>query len=231
EPHLNGPGGEVPILLHAAASGETRVLCGQGVAPQAATIERCTELGIDVMPGTGLLSAVVPGAFDAWLTLLRDYGTWTFGEVLAPAIFYAENGFPLVPAISQAIASVAPLFEEAWPSSAALYLTGGEAPRAGTLFRNPVLAETWRRLVREAGEGGREAQIERARRAWYQGFVAEAIDDFCRNTAVLDTSGERHFGLLTGQDLADWQASYEAPLSYDYHGLTVCKTGPWGQGP
>src|SRR5690606_5409168 len=78
---------------------------------------------------------------------------------------------------------------------------------------------------------GREAQIERARRAWYQGFVAEAIDDFCRNTAVLDTSGERHFGLLTGQDLADWQASYEAPLSYDYHGLTVCKTGPWGQGP
>src|SRR5262245_49707130 len=75
EPHLNGPGGEVPILLQAASERNVRVLCGQGVSPQAATIEHMRGLGLDMVPGTGLLPACVPGSFDAWMTLLRDYGT------------------------------------------------------------------------------------------------------------------------------------------------------------
>ncbi|MCB1972664.1 MAG: gamma-glutamyltransferase, partial [Geminicoccaceae bacterium] len=81
EPHLNGPGGEVPILLHDSARRLTRVLCGQGVAPQAATIEAFRDLGLDRIPGSGLLATVVPGCFDAWAMLLRDHGTMSLAEV------------------------------------------------------------------------------------------------------------------------------------------------------
>ena len=89
----------------------------------------------------------------------------------------------------------------------------------------------YRRVLSEAGDGGREGQIERARAAWYRGFVAEAIDHFCRHEKVLDVSGRRHGGLLTGDDMARWEAPVEAPLTFDYHGYTVAKGGPWSQGP
>src|SRR6185436_15618883 len=112
EPHLNGPGGEVPILLHAAKEQKVRVLCGQGVSPQSATIEHMRGLGLDIMPGTGLLPACVPGSFDAWMTLLRDYGTMKASDVLAPAIYYAGNGYPLVQRIPDAIATVAEMFRK-----------------------------------------------------------------------------------------------------------------------
>jgi gamma-glutamyltranspeptidase/glutathione hydrolase len=232
EPHLNGPGGDVPILLYSARRDEVQVICGQGTAPEAATIEAYRDLGLELVPGSGLLAAVVPGAFDAWMLLLRDYGTLPLGEVLEPAMALARNGYPLVPNISAAIERVRPLFEEEWPSSAAVYLPDGAVPRPGTLFRNPVLASTYARILEEAATGpNREAQIEAARTAWYKGFVAEAIDRFCRTQAVMDTSGRRHRGLLRADDLARWQASVETPLSYDYHGFTLCKAGPWSQAP
>jgi gamma-glutamyltranspeptidase/glutathione hydrolase len=232
EPHLNGPGGEAPILLHSTKSGRTEAICGQGVAPAAATIAAYRDLGLDIVPGTGFLAAVVPGAFDAWLLMLRDHGTMELADVLAFAIGYAERGCALVPRVSQSIAAVRELFLDEWPSSAAIYLPGGEVPRPLALFRNPKIAETYRRILHEAAAGkSREARIEKARKAWYRGFVAEAIDRFFRNTAAMDTSGERHRGLLSADDLAGWSASVEAPLTYDYHGYTLCKTGPWGQGP
>src|SRR5918911_5279964 len=89
EPHLNGPGGEVPIVFWSAAAAEPRVLCGQGGAPAAATIEHFRGLGLDLVPGTGLLAACVPGAFDAWLLLLRDFGTLPLGDIMRFAIHYA----------------------------------------------------------------------------------------------------------------------------------------------
>jgi gamma-glutamyltranspeptidase/glutathione hydrolase len=233
EPHLNGPGGDVPILLHDATRGEQRTICGQGVAPAAATIARYRDLGLELVPGSGLLAAVVPGAWDAWLLLLRDYGTLTLARVMEHALGYAEGGYPLVPRICQTIESVRELFEDEWVSSAELYLPGGGVPAPGSLFRNRDLAATWRRLLdaAEAAGPGREAQIEAARRAWREGFVAQAIDDFCRTSEVMDTSGRRHRGLLTGADLAAWQATIEAPVTLDTHGWTVCKCGPWSQGP
>ncbi|MGP1397318.1 MAG: gamma-glutamyltransferase family protein [Inquilinaceae bacterium] len=232
EPHLNGPAGEVPILTWSEKTGRVDVICGQGVAPAKATIAAYRDLGLDLVPGTGLLATVVPGAFDGWMTLLRDHGTMELRDVLAYAIHYAEHGFPLVPNISNGIASVRDLFETEWPTSAALYLAGG-VPAPGSLFRNPVLAATWRRLIDTAqGRGAnREDRIEAARAVFYEGFVAEAIDRFCRDTEVMDTSGRRHRGLLTGDDMARWRASVEPPATLDYHGHTVCKTGPWGQGP
>jgi len=154
-------------------------------------------------------------------------------EVLSYAIDLARTGYPLVERICETIASVGALFQSEWRSSAALYLPGGKVPQPGTLFRNPVLADSYERIVREAEAAGssREKQIEAARRAWSQGFVAEAIDRFCRTQEVMDSSGRRHKGVLTADDMARWQASHEAPLTYDYKGTTVAKFGPWCQGP
>ncbi|MFF5138368.1 gamma-glutamyltransferase family protein [Streptomyces sp. NPDC013157] len=230
EPHLNGPAGEVPILL-APAGGEVRVLCGQGVAPAGATVAHYRGLGLDLVPGTGPLAAAVPGAFDAWLLLLRDHGTKPLDEVLTYAIGYAEHGHPAVENVGATAESVRKLFETEWTSSAELYLPGGRAPRPGALFRNPALAATWRRLLAEtAGAGDREARIDAAREVWRTGFIAEAL---VRQAArpTMDTSGTRHTGTLTAADLAGWSASYESPVSYDWNGWTVCKAGPWSQGP
>jgi gamma-glutamyltranspeptidase / glutathione hydrolase len=232
EPHLNGPSGDVPVILFDVRKGHAEVICGQGTAPAGATIAHYRSLGLDMVPGTGLLAACVPGAFDTWMRLLRDYGTLPLAEVLAPAIFYASEGHPLVERANATIATVEKLFREHWPTSAAVYLRDGKVPGTGTLFTNPVLAETYMRVLREAkGPGSREQEIERARKVWSQGFVAEAIDSFCRTQELMDTSGQRHRGVLTGHDMAQWQATVESPLTYQYGRYTVCKAGPWSQGP
>ncbi|MGW4963053.1 gamma-glutamyltransferase family protein [Nonomuraea sp. NPDC004186] len=233
EPHLNGPGGEVPILLWSEDEQKVSVVCGQGVAPAAATIERYTGLGLDIVPGTGLLAATVPGAFGGWMLMLERWGTWSLADVLAPAIHYAEHGVPVLERIAATIESVEGLFNDDWPTSAATWLPGGRVPAAGSKLANPVLAATYRRVVAEAeaASSTREGQLDAARRAWYEGFVAEAIAEFCAKTAWRDSSGEAHGGLLTGDDLARWSASVEEPLAFDYRGHTVYKTRPWGQGP
>jgi gamma-glutamyltranspeptidase/glutathione hydrolase len=233
EPHLNGPGGDVPVIVHDVKRGRTEVICGQGPAPAKATIAHYRdELGLDLIPGTGLLAACIPGTFDTWMTLLRDYGTMRLTEVLGPAIDYAKNGFPLVERASATIDTVKDQFREHWPTSAALYLPNGKVPVPGTIFTNPKFAETYERILREAQSGGgsRENEIERARKAWSQGFVAEAVDRFCRTQEIMDTSGRRHRGVLTGQDMAGWQATIEAPIFYDYGRYRVMKAGPWTQG-
>src|SRR3954453_12827960 len=106
EPHLNGPGGDVPVIVQAAKRAKPEVICGQGVAPQGATIEHYRSLGLDLVPGTGLLATCVPGTFDTYMLLLRDYGTLTLRDVLAPAIAYAKNGYPLVERICATIDTV-----------------------------------------------------------------------------------------------------------------------------
>jgi gamma-glutamyltranspeptidase / glutathione hydrolase len=231
EPHLNGPGGDAPIILHDARKGTQHVVCGQGVSPGAATLETFASLGLDLIPGTGLLPAVVPGAFDAWALLLRDWGTWELPDVLAYAIGYARNGIHIVPRISAMIETMRPMFEREWKTSAAVFLPGGRTPAPGSLFARPALADTYERVCREAVGATREARIDAARNAWYRGFVAEAIDRFFRSAEVLDVSGCRNRGLLTGDDLARWSATVENPVGYDYHGHTVPKGGPWSQGP
>ncbi len=232
EPHLNGPGGEVPVIGHDARRGETFVVCGQGGAPGAATAGAYTDLGLDLVPGSGLLAATVPGAFGGWLLLLREYGTLRLRDVLSYAIGYAADGFPLIPSVSWSIASVADLFREHWHSSAETYLAGGGVPAPGSRFANRALAATYDRVLAEAEAASpdRDGQLEAARQIWYDGFVAEEIGKFAA-TEVMDVTGERHRGLLTSHDLSTWAARLEPPSTYEYEGLTVCKTGPWGQGP
>ncbi|KOX35241.1 gamma-glutamyltransferase [Saccharothrix sp. NRRL B-16348] len=232
EPHLNGPGGEVPVVFAAAGEAAPRVLCGQGVAPAGATISHYTGLGLDLVPGSGLLAATVPGAWDGWLTLLRDYGTKPLRDVLGYAIGYARDGFPLLERAAFTISTVADLFRDHWTSSAALWLPGGKPPEAGARFRNPKLADTWEWLLAagEAAGSDREAQIEAARRAWSQGFVAAQVDEFSR-IAHRDDSGADHAGVLTGEDMASWEASYEDAVSADFGSWSVVKPGAWTQGP
>ena len=230
EPHLNGLGGEVPILLWDVSRKRVEVICGQGPTPAAATIERITSIGLADVPGTGLLAACVPGAFGGWMALLRDHGTWQLGDILEFAIGYAQGGYPVLSRIVETVAMVEGLFREHWPSSAAVYLRDG-GPVAGARFRNPDLAKTYIRLLAEAQTvgGGREAQIEAAMRAFYSGFVADAIESHCRNE-FMDSSGAPHRGLLGGADLAGFNARHEEPVTADFHGWTVAKCGPWSQG-
>ncbi|HET6944712.1 MAG TPA: gamma-glutamyltransferase family protein [Gaiellaceae bacterium] len=222
EPHLNGPGGDLPALLW-PAGGEPVVLCAQGPAPKAATIERYRdELGLALVPGTGPLAAVVPGAFGGWLTMLRDHGTLPLGDVLRFAIGYAEHGYPVLPRIAASIRDVEQLFRDEWTTSAEVYLP---VPVPRTLHRNRTLAATYVRILEESN-GDPDAALD----CWYRGFVAAAFLEF-QQRDWLDSSGERHTGLLAEDDLRDWRPTYEAPLAVDYAGLTVVKAGAWSQAP
>src|SRR4051812_31832031 len=196
EPHMNGPGGDLPLLLWDGSS--VKVICGQGPAPAGATISAFASLGLDLVPGTGPYAACVPGAFDAWMTLLRDYGTMELADVAAYAIGYARDGFPATPGILSAIARIDP----AWTESVALWQP------AGGRLRNPVLAATYERLAASGG-ATREARIDAARDAWYRGWVAEAMTPS---------------GFLTGDDLAGFAATVEEPVSLTFRGWTVFKT-------
>ena len=232
EPHLNGPGGEVPLIL--CPNGENPiVICGQGVSPNSATLKTFSDMNLNIVPGSGLLPAVVPGAFDAWMLLLLNYGTMSLKTVLEPAISIATKGYPLVPNIINTIKSVEELFKTEWTSSAEIYLPRGKVPSIGEFFTNKKMANTYLRIIEEAENKSkdRDEQIKNARLIWSQGFIAQEIEDFCKNNEFMDTTEKRHKGLLTGDDLAGWSATIEKPLSYDYKNYSVCKTGPWGQGP
>ena len=232
EPHLNGPLGDMPLLWRGAQDQAPQVLCGQGTAPAGATIAHYRAQGLATVPGSGLLATVIPGAFGAWMALLRDHGTLPLRTILEPAIHYARHGHPVLPRVTATIDGLAGFFRDEWPTSAATWMPGGRAPEAWSLMRNPDLAATWERVLSEAeAVSGREAQIEAARRAFYQGFIAETIDAWMRDACVMDASGARHKGVLTGQDMAGWTEHWEAPLSVDYHGWRVWKAGVWSQGP
>lgn len=230
EPHLNGPAGDMPAIFYSAKTGRVEVLCAQGVAPEAATIEHYTEQGLTLIPGSGLLATVVPGAFDGWMLMLRDHGTMTLREVMQPAIDYARDGHPVLPRVANTIAGLAEYFAVEWPTSASVWTPDGKAPEPHALFKNPDLAATYDRLASSEGDT-REAQIDAARKAWREGFVAEAIFDYLKDAHVMDVSEAKHSAVLAPKDMADWRATYEEPLSYDYHGWTVHKTQAWSQGP
>lgn len=233
EPHLNGPLGDMPALLLPAGAEAPVVVCGQGTAPAGATIAHYRAEGLELIPGAGLLATVIPGAFDAWMLILAEHGRLPLRTILEPAIHYAEHGHAMLASAAASIAEMAPMFRDEWPTSAAVWLPGGAVPVAGQLFRNPALAGFWTRLLAEAeaAGAGREAQVAAARRAFSQGFVAEAVDRFMAEACVMDGTGQRRRGVLTGQDMAGWRATVEAPLSVGHHGWTVWKCGAWTQGP
>ncbi|MGH3757922.1 gamma-glutamyltransferase family protein [Actinophytocola sp.] len=233
QPHQNGPGGDLVAIFARADDPRPVVLCAQGCAPQAATVDTFTDLGLDMIPGSGPLAATIPGATPGWLTLLRDHGTISVSAALEHTVGYAEGGYPLAAQVCEFVGRVERLFRDHWHTSAALYLPGGTPPRPGSLFRNRALAATYRRIThagRQTGGRTREQAIDAALLAWREGFVAEAVEKFQR-TPWRDSSGADHPGLLTGADLAGWRPTYEAPARYSFRGYEVCKPSAWSQGP
>ncbi len=234
EPHLNGPGGDMTgVFVTAENPSEPVVLMGQGPAPAAATREHYLAEGLELVPGAGALAAAVPAAVDAWLLLLRDHGTWELADVLAFAIGYARNGHPIVGRVGTTIETVADLFTEHWPTSAALWMPDGKIPAAGDIVKNPAYADVLDRLI-AAGEAdaaaSREARIDAARREWGEGFVAKAAVKFLA-TPHRHSSGADHAGVMTEADFAGFSAGYEPATTIEFRGHTIAKTGPWGQGP
>jgi gamma-glutamyltranspeptidase/glutathione hydrolase len=232
EPHLNGPLGDMTLMIRAAGAEAPTVICGQGPAPMAATIGHYRAEGLDLVPGSGLLATVVPGAFGAWMRMLAEHGRLPLRDVLDPAIHYARHGHPVLPRVAATIAGLADFFAAEWPTSHATWCPAGTAPAPGARLANPDLADAYARILTEAEAAtGRDAQIEAARRAFYDGFVAEQIDAYLQRARVMDATGERRKGVLTGADLARWQACAEPAVACDYLGWRVWKAGPWSQGP
>jgi len=234
EPHQNGIAGEVPILVSWAADQHVYAVNGQGWMPKAATIPFFRSLGIDLIPGDGLLPATVPAVVDAWVLALQRFGTMSLRELLTPAIELAEGGFPMYPSLAACIEANRGRFVEEWPTSAAVYLPEGRPPRVGEVFRNPAWAATMRRLAdaeARAASQGREAALDAARREFYEGEIAQTIARWCREQRFRDASGQRNGGLLTEADLSGYHGRIEEPVSTTYHGYRVHKCGPWTQGP
>jgi gamma-glutamyltranspeptidase/glutathione hydrolase len=234
EPHNNGLGGEVPLLVYSANERKVFAVCGQGWAPKAATVEWFRKAKITMIPGDGFLPATVPAAFGSWALALQRFGTLTLKDVLEPAIDYAASGFPVYPVLHRALTRQAKKFRTEWPTSAALYLPDNKVPAVGDLHKNPKWAATMKKVVdveSAARKHGRADAIQAAVDYWYKGEVADKIVAFMTKTEVRDASKRKHRGLLTKEDFAAWKATIDEPVSADYHGLTVYKCGPWTQGP
>jgi gamma-glutamyltranspeptidase / glutathione hydrolase len=225
EPHLNGPGGDL-VGLVAPAGEPPRVLAGLAAAPRGASARTYRALGLDLVPGSGLLAATVPGAFDAWLLLLRDFGTWELDGVLEFALHYAENGYPVLPVVTRTISAVEALFREHWPTSADAWLS----VTAEGIHTRPAWAATLRRLMASGAGASRTDRIDAVRTEWRTGFVAKAIEEFVREP-LRDSSGANHTGVITAADVADYSASWESPVELDFRGNRVLKAGAWTQGP
>ncbi|MEQ4519573.1 gamma-glutamyltransferase [Pseudarthrobacter sp. B907] len=242
EPHLNGPGGDMTgVFVTADALSHPVILMGQGPAPAAANREHYLAEGLELVPGAGGLAAAVPAAFDAWLLLLRDHGTWELSDVLAFATGYARDGHPIVDRVGTTIETVKDLFTEHWPTSAALWMPDGKIPAGGDLVKNVAYADVLDRLVAAGdsapgdggaaeGTGSREARIDAARREWSEGFVAKAAVEFLA-APHRHSSGTDHAAVITEADFASCSASYESATTLEFRGHTIAKTGPWGQGP
>ncbi|MBN1814084.1 MAG: gamma-glutamyltransferase family protein [Anaerolineae bacterium] len=234
EPHLNGIGGEAPTLIYSAKEKKAFAICGLGWSPQAFTIEWCHEHDIDLIPGDGYLPACVPAVVDTWALAVARFGTLSFSQILQPAIELAENGFPVYERLHDDIAKNVDRFTEQYPTTGAIYCPGGRAPQVGDVLRNPDLANALKLMCRaEAGakHKGRVAGLEAARDVFYKGEIAERIIEFITANPVEDASGTAHAGLLSYEDMAEWHATVEEPVSLNYRGMDVHKCSSWTQGP
>lgn len=238
EPHLNGPGGDMTgVFTTAGNPSEPVVLMGQGPAPAAATRGHYLAERLELVPGAGALAAAVPAAVDAWLLLLRDHGTWDLADVLSFAIGYARNGHPVLDRVAGTIASVAGLFREHWPTSAALWMPDGNVPAGGDIVKNVAYADVLEQLIAAGqdaeADGGtpapRPARIDAARREWREGLVAKAAVEFLAEPHR-HSSGTDHAGVITEADFAAFSAGYEPAATLEFRGHTIAKTGPWGAG-
>lgn len=234
EPQSNGIGGEVPTLIYAAKEKKVFAISGMGWSPKAFTIDWCRENGIDLIPGDGYLPACVPAMVDTWAIALARFGTMSFAQVLQPAIELSENGFPVYSGLHNSLENSLQKYTEVYPTTGEIYCPNGRAPDVGEILNNPDLASVLKLMCRaekEAQQKGRSAAIEAARDLFYKGEIAHRIIDFITNSPVQDASGATHTGLLSYEDMAEWHATVEDPVTFNYRGLDVHKCSSWTQGP
>ncbi len=233
-----GMGGEAPILIR-TKDGKVYSIAGVGTMPKMATAEffRTRKLhygettfendgkGLKgVLPNAGLMPALVPGMVDAGLVALREFGTKSFAEVIAPAIEDAD-GYVVDEMRARSFASGVEFFD-LWPTSKAHFMPNGHTPRVGEVFHQPDLAKTLRAMVdaekKALAEGkDRKAAINAVHDYFYKGEIAKKIDAFSKENN----------GLLRYEDFASFHADVEEPVSTTFHGYTVYKPGFWSQGP
>jgi gamma-glutamyltranspeptidase/glutathione hydrolase len=207
EPNMTGIGGDCFAMVYTAKSKKLEALNASGRCPKALTLDHFVAKKITQMPLTGMETITVPGAFDGWLTVLEKYGTMKFADLMAPAISYAENGFPVMEKISADWEpEVGKLKQD--PAAAATYLVDGGAAKPGTIFTQKNLAKTFRTLVK----GGRDA--------YYRGEIARAIVDYC----------QKHGGFLAMDDFAAQKSNWVEPISTTYRGYTLHELPPNNQG-
>jgi gamma-glutamyltranspeptidase/glutathione hydrolase len=207
EPHMTGVGGDVFVMVYSAKTKKLEGLNASGRAPRALGVDYFVSRKITEMPMIGMEAITVPGAFDGWVTLLDKHGTMKLADLMAPAIEYAENGFPVMEkTAADWQPEVAKLASTA--AAASTYLVNGRAPRAGAIFTQKNLARTLRTLAR----GGRDA--------FYRGEIAKAIVDYC----------QKNGGYLSMQDFASQKSEWVEPISTEYRNHTVYELPPNGQG-
>jgi len=206
-PMNDGIGGDLFAIVYEAKSGKLYGLNASGWAPAALTAEYLRTKGMTTMPQSGIHSVTVPGTVDGWAKLLQRFGSKSFADVLAPAIRYAELGFPVGEVVSVYWRDSESILKKD-SATAALYLPGGRVPASGEVFKNPELAWTYRQIA----ASGRDA--------FYKGPVSKKI---------LATFAS-HGGTMRAPDLADYQAEWVTPISTTYHGWTVYELPPNGQG-
>ncbi|MCI0670121.1 MAG: gamma-glutamyltransferase, partial [Myxococcaceae bacterium] len=207
EPTGNGIGGDLFAIVYEAKTGKMYGLNASGWSPAGTSAELLKSKGETKMPQKGIHSVTVPGAVAGWDALRTRFGTKPFSELLAPAIYYAENGFPVSEVIAGHWAASTPMLA-AHPNSAETFLPGGHAPGAGEMFRNPDLGASLRRIARDGRDG------------YYKGSTAEAILQISREQG----------GTLSAADLAEFQPEWVEPIRTTYRGWTVTELPPNGTG-
>jgi gamma-glutamyltranspeptidase/glutathione hydrolase len=215
QPNLTSLGGVAPIIVYLVEQQRCLTVDGLGVWPQAASIDYFERQCGGDLP-EGVLRSIVPGAIDAWLTVLERFGSMSLERVAGPAIELADKGFPMYPSLHSDLTTHQEAFQR-WDSTAAVLLPGGKVPPLGQLLVQKDLAGTLRRLVEAEHSGG----IPAARDLFYRGEIARAITGFCQEQG----------GLLTYDDLANYQVRLEEPVTSKYRGYEVASCGPWCQGP
>lgn len=207
EPMSCGIGGDLFVIYWDAKTEKLYGLNASGRSPYGLNRNVFAEQGLKQIPITGPLSWSVPGCVDGWFELHQRFGKHGFDKILQPSIEYGENGFPVSEIIAGYWSSADKAFAD-YPDSAATYLIDGKPPREGDLFRNPNLADTYRRLV----TGGREE--------FYRGSIAKRIVDF----------SQQHGGYFSLRDFSDHTSTWVDPVSTNYRGYDVWELPPNGQG-
>jgi gamma-glutamyltranspeptidase / glutathione hydrolase len=207
EPTGAGIGGDLFAIVWDAKQKELRGLNASGRSPKGLTVDKFREQGLTCVPASGPLSVTVPGAVDGWFALHGAYGRLEFGDLLAPAVYYAENGFALTEVIAEEWAASAAELKD-YPGFAEVYMPTGRAPACGEVFSNLRLAQTYRKIA----EGGRAA--------FYEGEIAEEIERYMVSQG----------GFLCRDDLASNRPDWIEPVSTSYRGFDVWELPPNGQG-